>query len=89
MILHSIHSSLLVILSSVICCVFQTFIYPWLVSKVGIPIPYFATIGMVIEIFSYIAMSAINNELGSMIASLVLWIGFCCASPASVSIISV
>lgn len=89
MILHSIHSSLLVIVCSVLCCFLQTLVYPWLVSKVGIPIPHLATIGMVIEVFSYIGMSAINNELGSMAASLVLWIGFCCASPASVSIISV
>lgn len=82
-------SRALVIISSLICCVFQSFVYPWLVSKLGIPIPYLACFGMFVEIFSYIGMSAINNEMGSMIASLILWLGFCCASPASVSIISV
>ena len=89
MILHSIHSSLLVIICSVFTCVFQTLIYPLLVSKVGIPVPYLATIGMIIQIIAYNCMSAINNELGSMISVMVLWIGFCCGAPASVSIISV
>ena len=55
----------------------------------NIPIPYLATIGAIIEAISYVFMSALPTMTGSIIASSVLWVGFCLASPTSVSIISV
>ena len=76
-------------MDSVLTCIFQAFIYPWLISTLHFPIPYAATLGMIIECISFIAMSAAKSQLGSIIASVVLWIGFTFAAPCSVSIISV
>ena len=76
-------------MDSVLTCIFQAFIYPWLISTLHFPIPYAATLGMIIECISFIVMSAAKTQLGSIIASVVLWIGFTFAAPCSVSIISV
>ena len=76
-------------ISSVVTCIIQALIYPWIVNTLNVPIPYLATIGCFIVFICFILMSAASTEMGSMIASLILWIGFCCAAPSSVSIISV
>ena len=76
-------------MDSVLTCIFQAFIYPWLISTLHFPIPYAATLGMIIECISFIAMSAAKTQLGSIIASGFLWIGCTFAAPCSVSIISV
>ena len=65
------------------------FVYPCLVSKVNIPIPWMGIIGYVIMFFSYIFMSASKTAIGAMIAGTTIWVGFGCVSPSSVSIISV
>ena len=78
----------LVIIQSVLCCVFQSLIYPMLMSKLKVPIPYLALTGMIIEFFAYLLIT-VDSEYGSMAATLLLWIGFSMAAPTSVSIISV
>ena len=78
-----------VVISSVVTCVFQAFIYPWIVSTLNVPIPYLATIGSFIIFLSFILIAILPTEIGSISASVILWIGFCCAAPSSVSIISV
>ena len=75
------------IASSVISCLQQLFVYPWIVGKM--PILYLCLIGIFIETIGYIGISAFDVEIGSIISSLVLWVGFCFASPTSVSILSV
>ena len=60
-----------------------------MISTLHFPIPYAATLGMIIEFFSFIVMSAAKTQLGSIMASVVLWVGFTFAAPCSVSIISV
>lgn len=80
--------STLIIIQSVICVVLEFWVYPWFTGKLKIPIPYLAGIGMAIEFFSYLGMT-VDNEIGSMIACTILWIGYCFAAPTSVSILSV
>ena len=67
---------------------FQSLIYPMLMSKLKVPIPYLALTGMIIEFFAYLLIT-VDSEYGSMAATLLLWIGFSMAAPTSVSIISV
>ena len=80
--------STLIIIQSVICVVLEFWVYPWFTGKLKIPIPYLAGIGMAIEFFSYLGMT-VDNEIGSMIACTILWVGYCFAAPTSVSILSV
>ena len=77
-----------IILQSVVCCLYQSFVYPWFTGKLKVPIPYLAIAGMIIQFFSYLCMT-LNNQFVSMVASLFLWLGFNNAGPTSVSIISV
>ena len=85
---HLIHSTLIV-LQSIWTTIQQMFIYPCLVSKVNIPIPWMGIIGYSIMFVSYIFMSAAKTSIGAMIAGTTIWVGFGCVSPSSVSIISV
>ena len=85
---HLIHSTLIV-LQSIWTTIQQMFIYPCLVSKVNIPIPWMGIIGSFIMFVSYIFMSAAKTSIGAMIAGTTIWVGFGCVSPSSVSIISV
>lgn len=85
---HLIHSTLIV-LQSIWTTIQQMFIYPCLVSKVNIPIPWMGIIGYFIMFVSYIFMSAAKTPIGAMIAGTTIWVGFGCVSPSSVSIISV
>ena len=85
---HLIHSTLIV-LQSIWTTIQQMFIYPCLVSKVNIPIPWMGIIGYSIMFVSYIFMSAAKTPIGAMIAGTTIWVGFGCVSPSSVSIISV
>ena len=85
---HLIHSTLIV-LQSIWTTIQQMFIYPCLVSKVNIPIPWMGIIGYFIMFVSYIFMSAAKTSIGAMIAGTTIWVGFGCVSPSSVSIISV
>ena len=81
--------STLIVLQSIWTTIQQMFIYPCLVSKVNIPIPWMGIIGYAIMFVSYIFMSAAKTAIGAMIAGTTIWVGFGCVSPSSVSIISV
>ena len=77
------------VLQSIWLAIEHIFIYPCLVSKVNIPIPWMGIIGYFIMFVSYIFMSAAKTPIGAMIAGTTIWVGFGCVSPSSVSIISV
>ena len=77
-----------IVLQSVVCCLYQSFVYPLLSGKLKVPIPYLAIFGMIIQFFSYLCMT-LNNQYVSMVAGLFLWLGFNNAGPTSVSIITV
>lgn len=78
----------------------QAFVYPFIIGKLKVPVPYLAAVGTIIqsksfELFflciaiSYFFMSYSNTLWGAMIASTGLWLGFTFAVPSAVSIISV
>ena len=79
--------STIVVLQSVFSFVLQAFAYPWIAKYLSIP--NMATIGMAIQFVSYILMGAANNLYGNILSSYLLWVGYCCSSPTSASIISV
>ena len=96
----------IVICSGLICaqscftCVMQAFVYPFIVGKLKVPVPYLAVVGTIIQsmnhyminngiAISYFFMSYTNTLWGAMIASTGLWLGFTFAVPSAVSIISV
>ena len=81
--------STVIVFQSVWCAIIQYFIYPWLTSTLGIPIPYLAVVGYVIMIAAYIGMAASPVAWGSLMCSVLLWTGNNLASPSSVAIISV
>ena len=83
------HSRTLIVLQSIWTALQQTFIYPWLVTKVNIPIPWMGIIGYIIVFASYFGMVLAKSMVPSMIASTLLWVGYSFVSPSSVSIISV
>lgn len=80
---------ILVVLQSVFCTFLEILVYPWIVNKMHVPIPYLATFGIFFEGICYYCMAALPTEMGTMIACTLLWLGFCCAAPTSVSILSV
>ena len=79
----------MVVLQSLWCAIEHMLLYPWMVEKLDIPIPYMAVMGHVIMFFCYIGMSASKTMMGSIIWCFILWVGYGSASPASVSILSV
>ena len=96
----------IVICSGLICaqscftCIMQAFVYPFIVGKLKVPVPYLAVFGTIIQsmdnhmnsnriAISYFFMSYSNTLWGAMIASTGLWLGFTFAVPSAVSIISV
>lgn len=80
-------SSTIVAVQGIFSFVLQAFAYPWVTKYVNIP--YLASIGMVIQVVSYILMGAVNNAYGNIAASFILWAGASCCSPTSASILSV
>ena len=81
--------SALIVISSLATCIFQAFIYPWVVNSLNVPSPYFAILGCIIVFISFIVISVTTTEMICLVASLVLSLGFCCATPCSITIISV
>ena len=81
--------STLIVLQSIWTALQQTFIYPWLVSTVNVPIPWMGIIGYLIVFISYFGMVLTKTMVPSMIFSTILWVGYSLVSPSSVSIISV
>lgn len=79
--------STIVAVQGIFSFVLQAFVYPWIAKYVNIP--YLATMGMAIQLVSYILMGAVKNVYGNIAASFFLWIGSCFGSPASASILTV
>ena len=79
----------MVVLQSAWSAVEHMLLYPWMVEKLNIPIPYMALMGHVIMFFCYIGMSAAKTMMGSIVWCFILWVGYGSASPSSVSILSV
>ena len=84
---HLITRRTIVVLQSVINGVLQAFVYPCITKRIGIPL--LATIGMIVQVISYILMGAVNNLYGNVAACFFLWFGYCFSSPTSASIITV
>lgn len=89
LLLFHYHYRTLIVLQSIWTALQQTFIYPWLVSTVNVPIPWMGIIGYIIVFISYFGMVLTKTMVPSMIYSSILWVGFSLVSPSSVSIISV
>ena len=90
----------LICAQSCFTCVMQAFVYPFIVGKLKVPVPYLAVVGTIIQsmnnhmiingiAISYFFMSYSNTLWGAMVASTGLWLGFTFAVPSAVSIISV
>ena len=77
----------MVVVQGVYCFGLHAFFYPWIAQYVSIP--NLASIGMAIQLVSYIGMGAINNLWGNIGACCVLWIGYCFGTPTSASILTV
>ena len=77
-----------IVLQSVVCCLYQSFVYPLLSGKLKVPIPYLAIFGMIIQFYSYLGMT-VNNQYVSMLCTIILFLGFNNAAPTSVSILTV
>ena len=79
--------STMVVVQGVYCFGLHAFFYPWIAQYVSIP--NLASIGMAIQLVSYIGMGAINNLWGNIGACCVLWLGYCFGTPTSASILTV
>ena len=66
----------------------QMLLYPFFVSKVGVPIPWLCFVGMLINATGLLLMTAKNQTL-SLSATLLFWIGYCFGSPSAASILTV
>lgn len=75
-------------IQSVVCCLYQTLVYPKLTATLKVPIPYLAIFGMIIQFYSYLGMT-VNNQYVSMLCTIILFLGFNNAAPTSVSILTV
>ena len=84
---HLITRRTIVVLQSVINGILQAFVYPCITKRISIPL--LATIGMIVQVISYILMGAVNNLYGNVAACFFLWFGYCFSSPTSASIITV
>ena len=90
----------LICAQSCFTCIMQAFVYPYIVGKLKVHVPYLDVVGTIIQsmnnymiingiAISYFFMSYTNTLWGAMIASTGLWLGFTFAVPSAVSIISV
>lgn len=66
----------------------QMLLYPFFVSKVGVPIPWLCFVGMRINATGLVLMTAKKQTL-SLAATLLFWIGYCFGSPSAASILTV
>ena len=66
----------------------QMLLYPFFVSKVGVPIPWLCFVGMLINATGLLLMTVKNQTL-SLAATLLFWIGYCFGSPSAASILTV
>ena len=66
----------------------QMLLYPFFVSKVGVPIPWLCFVGMRINAAGLVLMTAKKQTL-SLATTLFFWIGYCFGSPSAASILTV
>lgn len=78
----------ILVTQSILSCILQSVVYPWLVNTLNISIPIVATIGMIC-MSSGIALVTLPGLWLMIGASTLLSIGYCLSSPTSVSILSV
>ena len=83
----SLSYSFLSCATGVVSCLQQAFLYGYIVRTRGVPIPYVAQFGIVLEMIGYLLMSMPNIVI-VMIGTLILVVGYCFATPTSSSIIS-
>lgn len=78
----------ILVTQSILSCILQSVVYPWLVNTLNISIPIVATIGMICMSLG-IALVTLPGLWLMIGASTLLSIGYCLSSPTSVSILSV
>ena len=80
--------STLACIQSIWNCFQQGFLYGQITGKLKVPIPYLALFGVSLECIAYFLMGWAPNVVVTILGSFLLWTGYGCASPASMSIIS-
>ena len=80
--------STLACIQSIWNCFQQGFLYGQITGKLKVPIPYLALFGVSLECIAYFLMGWAPNVVVTILGSFLLWMGYGCASPASMSIIS-
>ena len=80
--------SILSCATGVVSCLEQALLYTYLVQKCNVPIIYLALFGVILETIGYWVMAAASGLTLMIVGVFILVIGYCFASPASVSTIS-
>ena len=78
----------LLVVDSVFNLFIQIVLYPLVVTKLGVPIPWVSFIGMLVNACGFLLMTA-NTEIVALAAVFVFWAGYCFGSPTAPSILSV
>ncbi len=86
--LYSFILSAILVTQSIMSCIIQSVVYPWLINTLNISIPIIAIIGMICMSLG-IALVTLPTLWLMILASTILSIGYCLSSPTSVSILSV
>ena len=84
----SVNYSTLSCCQAVWLCFQQAFLYGFIVRTCGVPIPYLALIGTIIETIGYFLMASSRVVAWTIVGSTLLWMGYAFATPTSSSIIS-
>ena len=66
----------------------QIVLYPLVVTKLGVPIPWVSFIGMLVNACGFLLMT-VNTDIVAYAALFVFWAGYCFGSPTAPSILSV
>ena len=84
----SVNYSTLSCCQAVWLCFQQAFLYGFIVRSCGVPIPYLALAGTIIEMIGYFLMASSSIVAWTVVGSTLLWMGYAFATPTSSSIIS-
>ena len=84
----SLFSTLLCI-QGVWCFLLQSLLYPWLTTKLNLPIPHLATLGMLLEVVCHVLIALAQNTWMGFVPIFFYLLGWSLVCPASVSILSV
>ena len=66
----------------------QSLVYPWVVEKAGISLPFITILGILITAGGFVAL-CLPGWFWLVVASAALGLGYCFAAPASATILSV